>query len=99
MTKTDKLIIFLTALGMLGALFIFYGSFTAQQATIETQLTIIQRDITELSVAVNVGNRNHEAAIKELRELIATLETKIAQYGIKIQNLERRIDLLPLTGG
>ena len=62
-------------------LIISISAFTERMAVLETQLTTIQRDIAELSVAVN----NREEAIRDLRERVAQLE-------IKVRNLERRAD-------
>jgi len=71
----------IAALMLLGALFVFYGSSTARQATIETQLAHIQRDIAALTVSVS----SREDAINDLTERVVQLETKV-------RNLERRLD-------
>jgi len=88
MSRTDKLLLLLTAIGMLGSLFFFYGNFTAQQAKIETQLLTIQRDIAELSISVN----HREEAIHDLRERIALQNTRIYLLEVKIINLDRRLE-------
>jgi len=71
----------IAVLMLLGALFIFYGSFTAQQATIETKLAHIQRDIAVLTTSIS----SREDVTNDLTERIAQLE-------IKVRNLERRLD-------
>ena len=86
MTKGEKTTIVLTIVGMLAVLFVFYGAFTAQQATIETHLTIIQRDIADLT-----------ATVSDLPARVAQLETKISLAQDAIRDLQSHIRELANT--
>ena len=56
---------------------------------LEVQLTIIQRDIKEISVSIN----SQDDTFRATRDLIADLDTRLAQQEIKVTYLDRMIDV------